>query len=887
MTSRKTLAVSKFTCPAVGQSRRKFTRLEDESFVNKGVKNDNRHSADSGLNFTEYRDTASFLEGEGTNSCSDSGSETVGSPSSSLGNPDGEGVVLEGRENLNDTAVGGKIVRSFELGVGHLDRSVAHLTGELDSLLDEIKDKSLNLFQPSELEKGSSSSQDATTLLFATEHSTLGNHSEGDGRTRESVTLVDSITATEGLADNDGSPRLAAEEIDLEEDDSQQYTDDMSKIREPSIFHGTPEEDAQDWLDRFEEIVEVNNWKTKRLTYVKLYLEGSARKWFLVANPQTWEELQTGFLDAFKHAHFQMRVEARLRSRQQGLNEPVTDYFYDIMDLCQQLEEDLDEDMAEEKKVQHLLRGLTPKLLGKLWPLVPDPIKNSTQFLALATKYSEAEYLTKNRDWAAVRERPVSINSLPSQLQNRKGSVSREEFEFELEKKQNNHFQQVVRSLQRELSEARLEATTSNYQPPRRAISGNQQPRTMIREFSTTNVPGRNFVPNTTTPRTYQVNRTSDGRPICHNCRKPGHIARFCNSNRPAQLNSLHTTGDRLVTEDVLCNGIEAKALIDTGAAITAVSDKFAQSLKDNFRDWNGPSISLANGQRLYPRTGVKITISLDNKRAQGVAIVKPLTNSDILLGNDFLREFGSLNIQYLQDKSPNLEQWSFDTDIPTEGKQNDIRVFMAKDRQIPAQAMALVEVVIKYGIQNPTLKAWIVEPSTNLFTKKGVSLGHSIITNLNEVYLTNLSKQGQYIPKGTCLAKLEAIYETNSLCVNNMTELPMDETINPEDLRDKLNARINQNLEIEERRKLCNLLYRHRDCFAENKRDLGHCEILQHQIITNDAKPIHQLPYPSAFKQRELIQAQVSEMLSDGVIEPSCSPWSSPVILVKKKDGT
>ena len=252
---------------------------------------------------------------------------------------------------------------------------------ELGSILEIIQEKLDNsrnesLLPPKVSKTESSGSQDATTLNIATALSTLGNHSGSDGSTRDPVTFCDPITATIGLADNDGSPRLSAIEVDLEEDDSQTCTVDMSKIREPSIFHWTPEEDAQDWLDRFEEIVEVNNWKKQRLTYVKLYLEGSARKWFLVANPQSWEALKTGFLDAFKHAHFQMRVEARLRSRQQGLNEPVTDYFYDIMDSCRQLEDEQDDDMPELTKLQHLLRGLTPMLLEKMWPLVPDPIKD-------------------------------------------------------------------------------------------------------------------------------------------------------------------------------------------------------------------------------------------------------------------------------------------------------------------------------------------------------------------------------------------------------------------------------------------------------------------------------------------------------------------------------
>ena len=85
----------------------------------------------------------------------------------------------------------------------------------------------------------------------------------------------------------------------------------------------------------------------------------------------------------------------------------------------------------------------------------------------------------------------------------------------------------------------------------------------------------------------------------------------------------------------------------------------------------------------------------------------------------------------------------------------------------------------------------------------------------------------------------------------------------------------------------MLNLLKKYQECFAESSRDLGHCKILTHQINTGTADPIYQQPYPSAFKQRELLQTEVTEMLKDEVIEPSSSPWSSPVILVKKKDGS
>ena len=90
-----------------------------------------------------------------------------------------------------------------------------------------------------------------------------------------------------------------------------------------------------------------------------------------------------------------------------------------------------------------------------------------------------------------------------------------------------------------------------------------------------------------------------------------------------------------------------------------------------------------------------------------------------------------------------------------------------------------------------------------------------------------------------------------------------------------------------EERSRLIDLLNKYNQIFSKNESDLGRCDRVQHTIDTGNAKPIKQKPYRLPHAMRQLVDSHIDKMLHDGIIKPSQSAWSSPIVLVKKKDGT
>ena len=73
---------------------------------------------------------------------------------------------------------------------------------------------------------------------------------------------------------------------------------------------------------------------------------------------------------------------------------------------------------------------------------------------------------------------------------------------------------------------------------------------------------------------------------------------------------------------------------------------------------------------------------------------------------------------------------------------------------------------------------------------------------------------------------------------------------------------------------------------FALHKDDLGEIKGVKHRVNVQGAEPIAQPMRPVPLAKRGVITEEVARMLRCGVIQPSSSPWSSPIVLIKKKDG-
>lgn len=65
----------------------------------------------------------------------------------------------------------------------------------------------------------------------------------------------------------------------------------------------------------------------------------------------------------------------------------------------------------------------------------------------------------------------------------------------------------------------------------------------------------------------------------------------------------------------------------------------------------------------------------------------------------------------------------------------------------------------------------------------------------------------------------------------------------------------------------------------------LSYTDIIEHAIDLEHGKgPIHVQPYKIPHSYKPEVRRQIQEMLEQGIIKPSVSPYNAPIVVVKKK---
>ncbi|XP_077987486.1 uncharacterized protein LOC144442090 [Glandiceps talaboti] len=128
------------------------------------------------------------------------------------------------------------------------------------------------------------------------------------------------------------------------------------------------------------------------------------------------------------------------------------------------------------------------------------------------------------------------------------------------------------------------------------------------------------------------------------------------------------------------------------------------------------------------------------------------------------------------------------------------------------------------------------------------------------------------------------AVIESSDEDERDASLIELVQTVPTEMTESVENVKVSDKLHDIQQRELREVLREYSDVLTDIP---GQSKLGEHDIKLTTNDPVKSRPYPLPFAMRDTIKHEVESMLHIGVIEPSFSPYASPIVIVKKKDGS
>ena len=334
---------------------------------------------------------------------------------------------------------------------------------------------------------------------------------------------------------------------------------------------------------------------------------------------------------------------------------------------------------------------------------------------------------------------------------------------------------------------------------------------------------------------------------------------------------------------EVIVGGVRCTALVDTGSMVTSIGETFyKEHLEDKYplmQISDLLKVEGAGGHQLSYSGYVELDISVPEHSPSPLwvpALVAPATayNSRVplIVGTNIIKHLQSCK----QD-----DVWSSAINAITAQQSipEDVAVYCCRQMVIPPYGT--VNFRGRIGAQTG-IKTGVLEPATSL--PGGIMLFQAVVSpdeaNRVQVVLKNVTARSMEIPRRQRVAVLQQSTVLEPSQSSPQLEPQVEESGIPVHLDESC-------VSEGEKEQVQQMLCKWREVFAFTSSELGLAKGVKHRIVLSDPVPFKDRPRRIPPGMYEEVKLHLKDMLACGAIRPSSSPYSSGVVLVRKKDGS